>query len=359
MPWSPPEVLTGQSNGAVTSDVYSLAATVWQLLVGRSPFAQSGDNSERAIFTRILHSKPPSTGRADVPGSLDRVLQQAMAKKPEHRPQSAMEFARHLQRIEQEMRYARTEIVVLEQAPHPTQSASTAPVESDDDLTILNRPATVVPAQSAVKSPPAEPAAGPAAPADDDATEMRPQIVAATPASPPAETDTEADTGDLTEMRPARPTRPTVPPAAPAEADPRPRSPLVVIAAVLAVVAAIAVIGLILANQGDDTPPPAMPTSTGPSSLDDLTGGGSTPDPVLRARTDGDSVTFRITEPVRGARYEWSSQVPGGAMEPRPAASNQRTLTVRSAQPGDVCAEVLVFAGGGSGKTFSLCQEVG
>ena len=67
MPWSPPEVLSGQSNGNAVSDVYSLAATIWNLLVGRSPFSVPGDNSDRALFTRILHSKPPPTGRADVP----------------------------------------------------------------------------------------------------------------------------------------------------------------------------------------------------------------------------------------------------------------------------------------------------
>jgi hypothetical protein len=116
MPWSPPEVLTGASNGSVASDVYSLAATVWTLLVGHAPFhLPGGDNSERATFTRIAHSRPPATGRGDVPSSLDRLLQQAMAKDPAHRPQSALELARHFQRVEQELRLARTETFVLDQ----------------------------------------------------------------------------------------------------------------------------------------------------------------------------------------------------------------------------------------------------
>ena len=38
-PWSPPELLDGRSNGSVASDVYSLGATIWNLLVGRSPFS--------------------------------------------------------------------------------------------------------------------------------------------------------------------------------------------------------------------------------------------------------------------------------------------------------------------------------
>jgi serine/threonine protein kinase len=126
MPWSPPEVLTGTSNGSVASDVYSLAATVWTLLVGHAPFhLPGGDNSERATFTRIAHSRPPATGRGDVPSSLDRLLQQAMAKDPGHRPQSAIELARHFQRVEQELRLARTDTVVLDHGN--TVSGTTPP----------------------------------------------------------------------------------------------------------------------------------------------------------------------------------------------------------------------------------------
>ena len=86
-PWSPPEVLDGRSNGSVASDVYSLGATIWHLLVGRSPFSiPGGDNSSRALTARILHAAPPATQRPDVPAALDRLLQQCLAKQPEHRP---------------------------------------------------------------------------------------------------------------------------------------------------------------------------------------------------------------------------------------------------------------------------------
>ena len=68
VPWSPPEVLYGQSNGDARSDVYSLAATLWHLLVGRSPFEQpGGDNSAYALMPRIRAVPVPPTGRADVP----------------------------------------------------------------------------------------------------------------------------------------------------------------------------------------------------------------------------------------------------------------------------------------------------
>ena len=116
VPWSPPEVLYGQSNGDSRSDVYSLAATLWHLLVGRSPFEQpGGDNSAYALMPRIRAVPVPPTGRADVPVSLERLLAHAMAKKPENRPQTALELARGLQSVEQEQRLPRTPVVVLDE----------------------------------------------------------------------------------------------------------------------------------------------------------------------------------------------------------------------------------------------------
>ena len=95
--------------------MYSLAATVWHLLVGRSPFEQPGrDNSHYALMKRIRDLPVPDTGRPDVPASLERLLKAGMARDPGLRPASAMDFARSLQVIEQELRLPRTEIVVAE-----------------------------------------------------------------------------------------------------------------------------------------------------------------------------------------------------------------------------------------------------
>lgn len=127
VPWAPPEVLYGQSNGDARADVYSLAATLWQLLVGRSPFeVPGGDNSAYALMPRIRSNPPPETERADVPASLERLLAQAMSKNPLARPGTALELARSLQHIEQQERFSRTAIVVLDEEGHtPTRPAST------------------------------------------------------------------------------------------------------------------------------------------------------------------------------------------------------------------------------------------
>ena len=126
-PWSPPELLDGRSNGSVASDVYSLGATIWHLLVGRSPFSiPSGDNSTRALSARILHAAPPATQRPDVPPALDRLLQQCLAKRPEHRPDSALELARALQRIESAAGWPRTAVAVEGDRPDASVSGPRA-----------------------------------------------------------------------------------------------------------------------------------------------------------------------------------------------------------------------------------------
>jgi eukaryotic-like serine/threonine-protein kinase len=109
VPWSPPETLYATGPATVRSDVYSLSATLWHLLVGRSPFEiPGGDNAPFALMRRIRDVSPPSTGRADVPASLDRLLRAAMGKDAVLRPASAAEFVGALQAIEQELRLPRT-----------------------------------------------------------------------------------------------------------------------------------------------------------------------------------------------------------------------------------------------------------
>ncbi|MEO6999309.1 MAG: serine/threonine-protein kinase, partial [Terracoccus sp.] len=126
VPWAAPEVLYGQSNGDERSDIYSLAATLWHLLVGRSPFeVPGGDNSAYALMPRIRSVTPPGTGRPDVPAGLERLLAQAMAKNPAQRPASALEFARALQTVEANQRLARTPIVVLDEQGHTTLVSQT------------------------------------------------------------------------------------------------------------------------------------------------------------------------------------------------------------------------------------------
>ncbi len=126
VPWSPPEILYGTGTGDQRSDVYSVGATLWHVLAGRSPFEEpGGDNKQFALMGRINSDPVPPTGRADVPDSLERLLRQAMAKDPAARPQTAMELIRGLQSVEQELRLPVTQPILPASDPGDTPGSDT------------------------------------------------------------------------------------------------------------------------------------------------------------------------------------------------------------------------------------------
>jgi len=113
IPWSAPEVLMDETPGSIASEVWSFAATIYSLLAGRSPFEIPGESNKSAdLISRINRARPQPIGRSDVPPSLERVLGQAMARKPENRPASVLELARELQSIETELGVPQTPIEV-------------------------------------------------------------------------------------------------------------------------------------------------------------------------------------------------------------------------------------------------------
>ncbi|MFF2370195.1 serine/threonine-protein kinase [Agromyces sp. NPDC058110] len=113
VPWSAPEVLVDDS-GTVASEVWSLGATVYSLLAGRSPFEQpGGDNAVAKVSSRIRTARVPRTRRDDVPDSLERVLARAMSKRPADRQASALEFVRDLQSVEEELALPQTPLEVV------------------------------------------------------------------------------------------------------------------------------------------------------------------------------------------------------------------------------------------------------
>lgn len=349
MPWSPPEILTGASNGSVVSDVYSLAATIWNLLVGRSPFYVSTDTSERPMFQRILHAARPSTGRPEVPASLDRLLQQAMATDPAHRPQSALELARHLQRIEQELRLARTELP----GEGRTDGAARTPAD-------FSPPADRAPAAPARPAPPvAAPvdAAAPTqfkAPVAVRAVQQTTQAPAPAPPTPaPAATPTVAPVRRPRVLEePARPTehRPRVagPAPDPAETVPDetpsgvPRG--LVVAAVGVLLVATVGIGALLSKGGeDDTGTDRLPSPSVSTDAEGILPPAAPPVPpaTVRGTVRGTSAVF-TWEAVPGATsYRWvgaDEQSGGDVVRPR--------VQVPLSAAGQTCIWVRTLAGG-------------
>lgn len=113
IPWSAPEVLLDDISGSIASEVWSLGATVYSLLAGRSPFEQPGaDNGSAVLMSRISKGKVPAIGRADVPARLEIILGRAMSRRPDARQRSVLEFIRELQSIEADLGLAQTPLEV-------------------------------------------------------------------------------------------------------------------------------------------------------------------------------------------------------------------------------------------------------
>ena len=306
-PWSPPELLDGRSNGSVASDVDSLGATIWHRLVGRSPDSiPGGDNSTRALSARILHAAPPATQRPDVPPTLDRLLQQTMAKQPSHRPASALDLARSLQRIEAAAGFARTAIAVEgDRASTPAPRAD--PGATDPDVTAV-KPVSVVSASGpGAVTPPRRGADGPR---DPDATGPR-----------------------------AAPARPSV-----------------LVWAALAVTAAVAVVTALVTTGGGEPPERSVtptPTASTPASVLPEVPTGV---PTLTGRRAARDVVFAwaaADEPRPGDSWEWLRPETGETVR-----TDETRLVVRGGgADGEVCLQVRLIRGTVASDWAQTCVD--
>jgi hypothetical protein len=94
-----PEALLHQAQSG-PSDVYSLASTMWALLVGHPPFVDPARPAVdmHAFRDTVLHEPLPRMPREDVPAWLTAELTRAMSKLPSQRHATALELAEALRR---------------------------------------------------------------------------------------------------------------------------------------------------------------------------------------------------------------------------------------------------------------------
>ena len=378
VPWAPPEVLFGQSNGDARADVYSLAATLWQLLVGRSPFeVGGGDNSAYALMPRIRSNPVPSTGRADVPVSLERLLGQSMAKDPGNRPATALAFARALQEIEQEQRFPRTAIVVLDEQGQTTLADQTpAPGGDEDDRTRVRSPQAVRSAQALPQPRPSRTAYPPLSgstsiPAAGQTTVTSPRPGQATSGVP----DDVAEEGTIRVDRSraaaagsavgtAGAAGPVAPGPEPAAADVQRHeiSPAMLLTGVTVVVAVLAAIALWAVFGRGDGGPVATPARTVASQTDDDPVA-IAPVPTISARGTTGAVAFSWTYPGarKGDVYRFRSAPTVDALTGAVFAKAATTTSVVKAAKGtQVCGQARVIRSGSeSNWSTPQCEKAG
>ena len=373
VPWAPPEVLFGQTNGDARADVYSLAATLWQLLVGRSPFeVPGGDNTAYALMPRIRSSPVPSTGRADVPVSLERLLSLAMSKDPAARPATALGLARALQEVEQEQRFPRTAMVVLDEQGQTTLAdhSGPRPGDADEDRTRVRSPKAVHaqgpaparPAPAAYPSPLSGSTSVPAA----SATPVSTNHAAGSPATTGLH-DGLADEGTVRVDRSrARQAAEGPEPAGAAAAGPRPQAqirPAVVFGVVGALVLALVAVGAwALAGRGAaprPVPTTAPRTVAGPT--DELLSIPQTP--AIEARGLVAEVRFSWSYPAAEKADTFRLRVAPtaqGLAEARYQVTKDASRTVRAAKGRQVCAQVQVVRSGTSSIwSDPACEKAG
>ncbi|SDP53248.1 Serine/threonine protein kinase [Pedococcus dokdonensis] len=376
VPWAPPEVLFGQSNGDERADVYSLAATLWQLLVGRSPFeVGGGDNSAYALMPRIRSNPVPSTGRADVPVSLDRLLAQSMAKDPGNRPATALAFARALQEIEQEQRFPRTAIVVLDDQGQTTLADQTpAPGGDEDDRTRVRSPQAVRSAQALPQARPDRTAYPPLSGSTSIPAAAHTSVTSPRPgAAPPGVPDDVAEEGTVRVDRSRAAAGAAAPGqlggtgTAPGRTDPDDTerheiSPAMLLTGVTVVVAVLAAIALWAVFGRGDADPVATPTKTIASQTDDDPVA-IAPVPTISARGTTGGVAFSWTYPgaEKGDAYRFRSAPTLEGLDTATFVNAKSTTrVVKVAKGTQVCGQARVIRSGSeSNWSAPQCEKAG
>lgn len=347
IPWSPPEMFADHPQTDVRSDVFSLAATVYTLLAGHTPFEVRGKpNGMIDLIGRIERGAmtPLENERPDVPRSLLLVLARGMAVSKESRYDSVLEFARALQRVELELSFSPTTIDV----PNLAVPSVGRPEAGDPDATRL-RDIRTVDAQGTASSRPSQAPASPAVPPDDGATIVRgvrsSAPVAPAPAAAPGSPAASTSVDDAT-VRGAR--RSTV----------RARRrwiPAVVIGIVVVLVGGAVTAGILLGGDERDTV--ASPTADPGDPLD--TEGVPPPEKGdVSIGAGGSSVTFTWANPDarEGDRYIWQRS-DGVAGDKTP--TSEASATIDGITPGDeVCVSVwIVRSGRQSPEPLEMCTS--
>jgi eukaryotic-like serine/threonine-protein kinase len=342
IPWSPPEMFDDIPDPSVQSDVFSLAATIYTILAGRTPFEVAGrSNASVDLIGRIVRGSVAPLDREDVPSSLTAVLHKGMATERRDRFASSIEFARALQRVELELSYAQTPIDVPNLSVRAPERPKRGTEQGPDPDATRARSITTVHAQSqsqpVITGAPVQPIATPG----PRSTGSSPQALAA-PAGA-MQHGAATPVADATVVRPRH--QPEVTDDLPSPTARRPHRAAVMLS--LAGVAVLVIGGVMGINAWAPTAPDSgtHKTSNAVGNGEDAVGGSVVPSPVLVAAiTDaaGTSVNFSWQNPdgQSGDIFLWQ-RTNGTADDQQVQSTQEPTAVVRGVTPGEkVCIKV-------------------
>ncbi len=244
MAHAPPEIVEGK-RPTETSDVYSLASTLYALVAGDGPFSGGEETSIVTMISRIVTKPVPDLRARGVPDQVCSVIEQGLAKDPALRPRAAA-FGRALQQAQRALGMPVADMTLVSvtlPAPDPSMTGRAATTSAG----------TIAAAQGFASMPP------PAA-----------QAAVVTP--PP--------------RTPSRETLPGVPSGGAGSGKGKGKGPMIAIGGLVA--AALVAGGVVIATKGggDSSPPPTeeIPAAAAISSLADA------PLATVRIVAEGDFV---------------------------------------------------------------------
>jgi serine/threonine protein kinase len=246
-----PEVLDG-TRPSGSADIYAVGSMVYEMVAGTPAFFSESDETNLAMIRRIYDDPVPDLRAKGVPDPIARVVEQAMAKKPEQRQSSAAELA-------EQFRAALREAGDTSgaQAAEQAAAAGAAAVAHVDPSETSSYVAGSTGPQPAVSTP----------------TPTPPPGYVATPTPPPGYVSTPTPTPPPGYV--STPVGGPPPGAVPFTTGPVPagggkgggaKLPLIILAVVVGVlvVGGVGAFALTSGGDGGGDPPPTTPPETGP-----------------------------------------------------------------------------------------------
>jgi eukaryotic-like serine/threonine-protein kinase len=288
IPWSAPEMFADDPQPDVRSDVFSLAATIYTLLAGHTPFEVRGrSNGALDLIGRIERGAVTPMPRTDLPRTLSAVLAKGMATDRTERFSTVVEFGRALQRVEMELGFAPTPLDVpnltVDEEERPEGDSDAEETRVRSVVTIDAQPLSI--ADTAPGRPVAPVSVVPVETAVSENTIVRQRPVVAEPVVAPV---APADTPVVGDLR-ADDATPEV------QRAPRRKLPVIVAAIGGVLVVAAVAVAVVFSDTLSEQPAAAPTGAGGPAAVSDVI---ASPEvSATEANAKNTKITFTVENP--------------------------------------------------------------